>query len=623
MRLGKIVATLIVFVLSGCDCEDRLQRVCPAPVPCTVPEGLENTEENIITDEVRLERINEKGECRLGITSCDEELRLICVGYVHPQIEACDSLDNNCDGEIDEGFDQDLDGYTVCQGDCNDTDPSMNPSMTEICNGIDDNCDGYIPPIEVTDVDGDGETACYDCDDTDPFIGPGFDEICDLKDNDCNGLVDDDVIDRLDLCGPSTELGQCQKGRIRCVDGETICWGADYPSPEVCDNIDNNCNGQKDEDIWQQCSTECGVGLEYCSHGGWVGCTAPTPQQEICDGFDNDCDGTIDEDCECIFGALEVCAGGTIDPITFEVLNCGVGLKECDQNGEWGPCIFVMPVQEQCNDYDDDCDGEIDGIVAECADGDYDLIGECKNGITTCTEGSWGSCEGAVGPVDEVCNELDDDCDGEIDEELNAYEKVDIVFAIDGSYSMCSAIDALAQGIGQYVSDFEEADHRFGLVIFPGLPNPDAPVYGMDPWILITDLTDVNTFISMLGSINCSYGGAEPSRDVVYDIADPTNPIGLSWRSDAYPYIILMTDEEAQTFRFLQETGVSQRTNDCQVGSCVAGDRFEFFVFTAVQYFTLWDDPAFFESERLISLYPIDAEEYANKLRNVFTNVCL
>ena len=127
----------------------------------------------------------------------------------------------------------------------------------------------------------------------------------------------------------------------------------------------------------------------------------------------------------------------------------------------------------------------------------------------------------------------------------------------------------------------------------------------------------------MLSSVGCEYGGVEPSRDAVYDIANPLNPIGLSWRDDAYPYIILMTDEQPQSLANIGEQTLSQFTNDCQVGSCEPGDRFEIYVMTSPQYFYLWDEPTFFESDRLISLYPVDADEYANKLRDVFTNVCL
>lgn len=620
MRLSKFVATLVVFMLSGCECDEGLQRVCPLPVPCTVPEGLENTEENIVTDEVRLERFNKIGECGLGLTACDSNLELICVGYRHPQTEACDFLDNDCDGKIDEDFDEDEDGFTTCGGDCDDTYPQINPDALEVCNGIDDDCDGLIPPSETTDADGDGVAACNDCNDQDRYIAPGLEEVCDGKDNDCDDEIDEETPNEYDLCGPAAPIGQCRFGRVRCLDGESVCIDATYPSGEICDNVDNDCNGLKDDGLWRECSSICGVGFETCKSGIWKECTAPTPQLEVCDGIDNDCNGEIDEGCECIAGAFEVCAGGTIDPITFEVLNCGVGIKECDVNGEWGPCIFVMPTPEQCNNYDDDCDGLIDGMSTDCTDGEYAVVGECRSGTTVCTEGIWGECEGAVGPQEEVCNELDDDCDGEVDEDLNAYDKVDMVFAIDGSGSMCQAIDALVQGIGEYVSDFQETEHRFALVIFPGNFASSGPAI---PWVLATDLTDVASFVAMLSSVVCDYGGVEPSRDAVYDIADPANPIGLSWREDAYPYIVVMTDEHPQSVRNIGEVGLGYATNNCQVGSCEAGDQFEIYVFTAPQYFYQWDEPTFFEPERLISLFPVDADEYANKLRDVFTNVCL
>jgi hypothetical protein len=85
---------------------------------------------------------------------------------VHPGAqEICNLIDDNCDGTIDEGFDQDGDGVTVCAGDCNNVNPAIHPGAPEICNGIDDNCDGRIDEGGFPDTDGDGVADCVDPDD--------------------------------------------------------------------------------------------------------------------------------------------------------------------------------------------------------------------------------------------------------------------------------------------------------------------------------------------------------------------------------------------------------------------------------------------------------------------------
>ncbi|MDP6935761.1 MAG: putative metal-binding motif-containing protein, partial [Myxococcota bacterium] len=157
-------------------------------------------------------------------TDCDD-----AQASVHPGAdELCDELDNDCDGEVDEGvldtFYQDADGdgfgdesmeaegcenpsgYVASSSDCNDGDASAHPGSVEVCDGVDNDCDGEVDEdVSETwylDADGDGYgdpgfawTACEapsgtvvddtDCDDLDAGVHPGADEVCDEVDNDC------------------------------------------------------------------------------------------------------------------------------------------------------------------------------------------------------------------------------------------------------------------------------------------------------------------------------------------------------------------------------------------------------------------------------------------------------
>ena len=70
----------------------------------------------------------------------------------------------------------------------------------------------------------------------------------------------------------------------------------------------------------------------------------------------------------CVLGQTRLCNSNIIDPQTNQLINCGVGIELCDEFGNWGPCYYYNTQPEQCNDWDDDCDGQVDE-GEECDDG--------------------------------------------------------------------------------------------------------------------------------------------------------------------------------------------------------------------------------------------------------------
>jgi hypothetical protein len=398
----------------------------------------------------------------------------------HLAEDGCNGVDDNCNNVVDEGFaDTDLDGLKDCvdpdddndgdldTSDCAPLNPQVHHLALEACNNIDDDCNGLVdegfvdsdgngvPDCRDEDDDGDGDPDPSDCKPHDPAIFHGQLELCDGVDNNCDGQIDEGNGDSdLDGVRDCVDPDDDNDGDPDVSDCRPLNSAIHHGADEVCDGLDNNCVDGADEgfpDTDADGQADCvdgdddqdGIidGLDNCP------LTANTDQKntdsdllgDACD-VDDDNDGDPDlTDCRPLdlkihHGQVETCNGqdDDCDEAVDEGFpdSDGDGAADCidsddDNDGELDStdCRPLDPAinhaaAEACDGIDNNCEGQVDeGFpdfdldgIKDCVDSDDDNDGSPDTA----------DCQpknAAVSPMAlEVCNGVDDNCNGAIDE---------------------------------------------------------------------------------------------------------------------------------------------------------------------------------------------------------------
>ncbi|RKG83042.1 MopE-related protein, partial [Corallococcus terminator] len=368
-------------------------------------------------------------------------------------------------------------GFVATALDCDDTNAAFKPGAVEICDGVDNNCDGQVDEglcaSWYRDADGDGfgnandskrsftQPQGYvadstDCDDTRSNVRPGQAETCDTLDNDCDAQVDEGVCafwyrdadgDGYGKASDSVQAGTRPAGYVaNATDCDDTRANVFPGASEVCDGLDNNCNGQSDEGVgalWYRdadgdgfgnpgsTAAACGQPAGYVANASDCndsnGSIRPGAS-EVCDGVDNNCTGGVDE--------------GVMPTFYRDGDGDGYGtgsqsVQTCSQPGGYvsnaGDCndsnASIRPgATETCDSVDNNCNGAVDDGAGSIwyRDGDGDGYGTWMQSIQQCWQpGGYVSnasdCNDSNSGINpgayEYCDGTDNNCNGQVDEE--------------------------------------------------------------------------------------------------------------------------------------------------------------------------------------------------------------
>ncbi|MCO4760412.1 MAG: hypothetical protein KC502_02835 [Myxococcales bacterium] len=417
----------------------------------------------------------------------------------------CDGIDNDCDGETDEGAVPTLKTCKragVCSGlaaptcaegkwDCHYDDATDYEATEQSCDGKDNDCNGKVDTdLSVAALPGGAKCkdlgVCADgvsivckggvavCDYAAVSDWEAVETTCDSKDNDCDGTQDNIQGSKLAL--KNSDTGDCNKTGVckasanvsrTCAGGKWACdYGAVpyYEAKEsLCDGRDNDCDGKADNNLPEPATSPCGSagvcgeGKSVCSGGLWtcdwaaLGKKGYEAFEQVCDGKDNDCDGKTDETLSAASNGCKtqgVCAHGS-------EVGCKAGKAVCD----YGFVLAFEATETSCDGKDNDCDGQTDEAESLDVSQSGCAVGVCKGSAkATCGNGKWQCSFKDVKGYESSelsCDGKDNDCDGKTDEGLT-----DVTAAKCKTLGVCKgAAAALCTG-GKYACTYTANDYQ-------------------------------------------------------------------------------------------------------------------------------------------------------------------